>query len=158
MNPALMLPRRSAADTPSALLGTVTTGTTTSVCYVLVDGATTPVTAVVPAAQQAYCLDPAQIGTRVVGELIGGRFYVTDALTAAGSGSGAGAPVVLTFTFAVASTTWPLPHNLGQRYVEVYLTDAAGNEITGDVKYVDANNAQVTWWFPMTGSAEIKYP
>lgn len=75
----------------------------------------------------------------------------------AGSGGGVD-PVVMEFTFAVASTTWTLNHDFGQRYVEIYLTDPSGNVIEGDIQYIDENTAAVHWYYAMTGKAEVKYP
>lgn len=59
------------------------------------------------------------------------------------------------FTFATASTTWALPHNLGQQEVDVYTADTGHTETFGNVTRVDANNATVSWGVPMTGYARV---
>lgn len=61
----------------------------------------------------------------------------------------------VTFTFAVATTVWPLPHNLNKTYVQVFTADNGLVETYGNVTRIDANNAQVNWTVPMTGFARV---
>ena len=61
----------------------------------------------------------------------------------------------VTFTFAVATTVWPLPHNLNKTYVQVFTADNGLVETYGNVTRIDANNAQVNWTVPMTGTARV---
>lgn len=60
------------------------------------------------------------------------------------------------FTFATPSTTWTVVHNLGKKVVDVSLADPAGNEIIGDILYVDVNTLTVTWYFATAGTALIQ--
>lgn len=59
------------------------------------------------------------------------------------------------FSFPVASTTWNLPHNFGSSEVVVVTRDNSGVEIYGDVLLVDTNNAQVSWYYPTSGSCRV---
>ncbi len=51
---------------------------------------------------------------------------------------------------AVASDTWNVPHNLGKK-CSVQVVDTTGNEIIGDIQWVDNNNVVVRFNTPITG-------
>lgn len=60
------------------------------------------------------------------------------------------------FTFATPVTSWTCVHNLGKKVVDVSLADSAGNEIIGDIFYVDTNTLTITWYFATAGTALIQ--
>lgn len=53
---------------------------------------------------------------------------------------------------AVASTTWNVPHNLGKKCA-VQVVDNLGNEIVGDIQWIDNNNVTVTFNTAVAGFA-----
>ena len=61
-----------------------------------------------------------------------------------------------TAVFAQSSptTVWLLEHNLG-RFPAISLVDTANDQIIGDVSYLDANVARVTFAAPTSGKAYL---
>ena len=58
------------------------------------------------------------------------------------------------FHQAAPSATWTIGHNL-RRYPSVTLVDSAGDEFTGDKRYVDENTIVVTLTAPVSGTAYL---
>jgi hypothetical protein len=81
---------------------------------------------------------------------------VIDAGHVVGPPGQSGVDSAKSFTFATPSTVWTCTHNLGKRLVDVSLADTAGNEIIGDILYVDNNTLTVTWYFATAGTALIQ--
>lgn len=59
------------------------------------------------------------------------------------------------YSFNVASTIWVCVHNQGPAavIVETYNTD--DEQMFGDVKVLDEDTIQISWYFPMTGTARV---
>lgn len=55
---------------------------------------------------------------------------------------------------AQPSAAWTIAHNLG-RYPSVTIVDTAGDQVSADVTYVDANTVTVSFGFPTTGAAYL---
>ena len=55
---------------------------------------------------------------------------------------------------AVASSTWLITHGL-QRYPSITTVDSAGDQIFGDLVYLDNNNARISFGAPVAGSAYL---
>jgi hypothetical protein len=81
---------------------------------------------------------------------------VLDAGHVVGPSGTSGTDPAVTFTFATASTVWTCVHNLGKKVVDVSLADPAGNEIIGDIMYIDSSKLTVTWYFATAGTALIQ--
>ena len=58
------------------------------------------------------------------------------------------------FTQMVASSTWTINHNLGKR-PSVSVVTSGGDEVIGDVHYIDDNNLIVTFTFMFAGVAYL---
>lgn len=67
---------------------------------------------------------------------------------------GAGASGVFVWEQSIPLAVWTVPHNQN-RYPAVTVTDAAGNVVQPDVRYVDDNIVQVSHGLPMTGSVYL---
>lgn len=57
--------------------------------------------------------------------------------------------------FISPETVWVIVHNLGD-YPIVTTYDLSGDELTGDVSYVDLNTVTVTFALPFAGIARLK--
>lgn len=55
---------------------------------------------------------------------------------------------------SVASAAWAITHNLG-KYPSVTVTDSAGDEVEGEVRYNGINNVTVTFSAPFSGKAYL---
>lgn len=53
-----------------------------------------------------------------------------------------------------ASDTWLINHNLN-KYPAVNVVDSAGNEVVGDVEYIDVNNLKITFMGAFKGKANL---
>lgn len=53
-----------------------------------------------------------------------------------------------------ASDTWFINHNLN-KYPAVNVVDSAGNEVVGDVEYIDVNNLKITFIGAFKGKANL---
>jgi hypothetical protein len=70
-------------------------------------------------------------------------------------GAAPAGPSEVDFSFVSATTQWVMVHNLNEWTVDVECWDGSGNEVIGDVDYVSANQVNVNWYAPMTGTAKI---
>jgi hypothetical protein len=55
---------------------------------------------------------------------------------------------------SVASAVWTVAHNLG-KHPSVSVVDTSGREVTGEVEHVDANNVELTFSAPFSGTAYL---
>lgn len=60
-----------------------------------------------------------------------------------------------TFSFASALSVWSCVHNLGEWSVDVETKDGTGAEVFGDLDFVSANQVDIHWYSPMTGTARV---
>lgn len=60
------------------------------------------------------------------------------------------------FSFASPALEWVCQHDFGHALVDVTTFDQNGNQIMGDVSYLDANTVVVRWYFPFAGSATVQ--
>ncbi len=69
---------------------------------------------------------------------------------------GPAGPMGTTYPFAqsMPASVWTIVHGL-DRYPSVTVIDSAGEEIDGDVRYVDANTITVTFAAPFSGDAYL---
>lgn len=81
---------------------------------------------------------------------------VIDAGQVVGPPGQSGVDPAKSFTFATPATVWTCVHNLGKKVVDVSLSDITGNEIIGDIFYVDTTKLTITWYFATAGSALIQ--
>ena len=65
---------------------------------------------------------------------------------------GGGAGATYTHIQSVAAAVWTVPHNLG-RYPSITVVDNLGGQLYPDVRYLDADIAQITHSVPLTGRA-----
>lgn len=65
---------------------------------------------------------------------------------------GGGAGATYTHIQSVAASVWTVAHNLG-RYPSITVVDNLGGQLYPDVRYVDADIAQITHSVPLTGRA-----
>jgi len=56
------------------------------------------------------------------------------------------------YTQGVASSEWTVCHNL-DKYPSISVVDSAGNQVEGDVLYVDKNNVVLTFTAAFSGAA-----
>jgi len=61
---------------------------------------------------------------------------------------------VFTFTQMIASNDWVIAHNMG-KFPNVIVNDSAGDEVEGEVVYLDLNNIQVLFAYPLAGTATL---
>lgn len=54
----------------------------------------------------------------------------------------------------VPSSTWIITHNLG-RYPSISIVDSAGNEVIGDVQYIDNNTVKISFTVAFSGTAYL---
>lgn len=54
----------------------------------------------------------------------------------------------------ISSSTWVIQHNLG-RFPSVTVIDSTGDEVEGDVKFIDANLIHLVFSAPFAGKAFI---
>ena len=54
----------------------------------------------------------------------------------------------------IASDIWVVNHNLN-KYPAVSVIDSSGNEVTGDVEYIDVNNLVITFKGAFKGKATL---
>lgn len=59
------------------------------------------------------------------------------------------------FNFASPVNTWLINHDLNTFAINVELFDAGGMEWKAAIRYLDENNVQVDWYYPMSGFARI---
>lgn len=84
----------------------------------------------------------------------------TKAIKVAGVGAqgppGPQGPVATTWVFqqVIAATVWNIPHNL-DKYPSVTIVQPSGEEVIGDVQYVNTNNVAVYFSAPTAGSAYL---
>lgn len=55
-------------------------------------------------------------------------------------------------TQSIASDRWVISHNLN-KYPNVSVIDSGGNQVFGDVKYLDKNTVELTYSYPFSGTA-----
>ena len=83
---------------------------------------------------------------------------VAATIAAAGSGPGNGvnpqtpAAGVSTYVKSAAEAVWEINHNLG-KYPSVVVIDSAGDEVEGDVQYVNPNRIIITFSAALAGRA-----
>lgn len=65
---------------------------------------------------------------------------------------GGGAGATYTHIQSAAAAVWTVAHNLG-RYPSITVVDNLGGQLYPDVRYVDADIAQITHSVPLTGRA-----
>lgn len=65
------------------------------------------------------------------------------------------APYYQEFSFASAASVWTISHNQNTFGLSITTFDANGTAVEGDVEYPDANTIQVSWFYPMTGTARV---
>lgn len=53
-----------------------------------------------------------------------------------------------------ASNTWTINHNLN-KYPAITVVDSAGNEVVGDIEYIDANNLRIIFRGAFKGKATL---
>ena len=53
----------------------------------------------------------------------------------------------------IASSTWNVAHNLGKR-PSITILDNSGNQIEGQIIYIDSNNAEIRFGYNASGTAE----
>jgi len=70
-----------------------------------------------------------------------------------GSESGAGDKNFV-FQQAVAANRWDIRHDLG-KYPSVTVVDSGGNEVIGEVQYIDENQVVVIFSAPFSGAAYL---
>lgn len=65
-------------------------------------------------------------------------------------------PMGTTYPFAqsIPAAVWTIVHGL-DRYPSVTVKDSAGEEVEGDVRYVDANTITITFAAPFSGDAYL---
>lgn len=83
----------------------------------------------------------------------GGDLWLDDSIVTILSAGTNLRPVEKVFTSP--SATWSITHNLGQVAVVVVTEDGNGEDIIGEVTYVNENTVEVDWYFPMTGIARV---
>lgn len=66
------------------------------------------------------------------------------------SGIGGGEDLHVTIEHSVSEIEWNVVHNLGKR-PSVTITTYEGNEVIGEVKYVDNNTIRIKFGNPMSG-------
>lgn len=71
------------------------------------------------------------------------------------SAAAGGTDQSLNVTFATASTTWTINHNFARKYVDVITLDGSGNEIVGDIEYVNSNTVSIHFYFAQSGTARV---
>jgi hypothetical protein len=54
---------------------------------------------------------------------------------------------------AVPAATWNVQHSLGKR-PSITILDDSGNQVEGQIIYIDTNNAELRFAFALSGSAE----
>lgn len=54
---------------------------------------------------------------------------------------------------SVAAATWNVQHSLGKR-PSVTILDSSGNQVEGQIIYIDNNNVEIRFAFSMSGTAE----
>lgn len=59
------------------------------------------------------------------------------------------------FEFPVAVDTWTMNHGQGRVGLRVVAVDDVGDELVGDVTYVDDNTVRIQWAFPIAGVCRI---
>lgn len=97
-------------------------------------------------------------------EIIDGKLYSTDktgAVTYVGDitaspGSGGTFTITKEFNFASPLATWTCTHNFNKTKVDVTAFDNNGDQVYGDVEYVNENVVQVKWWSPLAGGAIVQ--
>ena len=74
----------------------------------------------------------------------------------ANSPSSSASPTVSNFVYLqnVASTIWPVQHNLN-KFPQIITLDSSGNVVIGDVAYVDSNNIRVQFSSAIGGTAYL---
>ncbi|KFJ12800.1 hypothetical protein DR66_4223 [Delftia acidovorans] len=65
---------------------------------------------------------------------------------------GGGAGATYTHLQGIAASVWTVAHNLG-RYPSITVVDNLGGQLYPDVRYMDADIAQITHSVPLTGRA-----
>lgn len=65
------------------------------------------------------------------------------------------APESKTFAFSAPSTSWVCQHGFNQSRVNVSTQDSNGDEVFGDVVYVNGDVVTINWYYPTAGSAII---
>lgn len=56
-------------------------------------------------------------------------------------------------TFNTASNIWVISHNKGTTNLSVQAWDLNGDEIEGDVSYIDDNTIEIEFYYPQSGIA-----
>ena len=57
-------------------------------------------------------------------------------------------------TQSLAASIWDIPHNLGKR-PSVTVIDTGGNQVIGDIEYIDDNNVRITYTAAFSGTAAL---
>lgn len=78
---------------------------------------------------------------------------MTDSPSIASSGGG-GYDKSYTFNQISSKEVWKIPHGLG-KYPSVTVVDSGGNEVIGDIKYVDSNNVELRFIGGFSGVAYL---
>lgn len=65
-----------------------------------------------------------------------------------------GGNLTYTFAFPAPLAVWLVAHDLG-RFPSVTVLDTAGDQVLGDLSYLDANTLRVTFGLPMAGVAYL---
>jgi hypothetical protein len=73
-------------------------------------------------------------------------------VTASGNGSGGSAG--FTFVQNTAESLWVINHMLG-KIPTIVIIDSSGNEVEGEVKYVNTNQVTITFSSPFSGEASL---
>lgn len=67
---------------------------------------------------------------------------------------GAGGDLHYPYNQGVAASVWTITHNLGKR-PSVIVIDSSGDEVEGDIDYIDQNSLQLTFSAPFSGTAYL---
>lgn len=61
-----------------------------------------------------------------------------------------------TFSFPTPSTMWVCEHEFNRLPVDVTTFDNNGDQIMGDVSYLNTNTVQISWYYPVSGTAMVQ--
>lgn len=75
---------------------------------------------------------------------------MTDTPGESSSGGSGGGDKYYTFNQISSKSVWKIPHGLG-KFPSVTIVDSGGNEVIGDIKYIDNNNLEITFSAAFSG-------
>jgi hypothetical protein len=73
----------------------------------------------------------------------------------AGEGEGGATGVYVVYNFASPSDVWTLNHGLDTYALNVITADQNGEEIEGNVQYIDSNTIEIGFYYPQAGEARL---